>query len=81
MEAILFLMKVIMETLNLVIQPSVLSEIISEYRVTMYKARKILGVQRDGFAKLFIWPNCQKPYSFESSQKCIGRTFSDIFVA
>ena len=80
MEAILLLMKVIMEILNLVIQPSVLSEIISEYPVTMYKARKILGAQRDGFAKLFICPNCEKPNSFESSQKCVGGTLSDIFV-
>lgn len=80
MEAILLLMKVIMEILNLVIQPSVLSEIISEYPVTMYKARKMLGAQRDGFAKLFTCPNCEKPNSFESSQKCVGGTFSDIFV-
>lgn len=80
MEAILLLVKVIMETLNLVIQSSVLSEIISEYPITMYKARKILGEQRDGFEKLVICPNCEKSYSFESSQECIGGIFSDIFV-
>ena len=78
-EAILLSVKVIMETLNFVMKSSVLSKIISDYPTAIYKARKILGVQRDGFEKLVICPSCDKSYSFENSQECIGGIFFRYF--
>ena len=62
MEVIILSVKVIMETLNLVIKSSFLSEIISDYPTTMYKARKILGIKHDRYEKLVICPNCEKSY-------------------
>ena len=62
MEAIILSVKVIMETLNLVIKSSLLPEIISDCPTTMYKARKILGIKHDRYEKLVICPNCEKSY-------------------
>lgn len=69
-----------METLNSVIKSSVLSEIILDYPTKMYKDRKILGIQRDGFENWFYAQTVKNHIHSKTAKNVLEVYFSDIFV-
>ena len=72
MESLLSVLKKIFQILNEYLQSVVFGKFIEVFPVSMYKSRKVLGINRDDFEKHVICPECDSIYKFDDAYTKIG---------
>ena len=63
-----FLQK-ILEMINSYLKSPVLQELIAVFPVTLYKARKMIGSNRDAFDKFVVCNKCDSIYNYEEAYR------------
>ena len=80
LESLIYLIKSILELINSLFFFGKLAQIISVFPDSLYKARKIAGVDRDNFQKHVVCPKCDSTYEYNECFVVCSGIFSYIFL-
>jgi len=69
LESLLGVLKKILCLINFLITSEKLAEIIDVFPGTLYKTRKLAGINRDHFEKYVVCPKCDETYKYKEAFK------------
>lgn len=79
LESLLNVVKKILLILNELIKIEMLNELTSAFPKSLYKVRKLVGINRDLFQKFAVCKKCDSTYTYDDATELINGMFNYFF--